>query len=380
MTNDILEITADGRCYRLDIDKKALFRDHDKRVRLTRQQWDLLSFFVQNPRHKLHTKNDLVANVWAKNAAVTDDAVSLGVKSLRRVLDDKGGDFIQTEHGQGYRFVADVNRVAHKESQLTVSELWVPGDIEEFIRPFTHIQRKSKSIPCVSAVQFVDEMIGSYLTPMLEYAVIKNDHDLISALVKRGANINTTDVSYGSLGFLAVCECEQEEIDIVSETLRRIYLCGYDPNVKCIHRTNILFETVYMDYRAPLTKISIDVGANVDHRDKGLATPLMTASRFLECTNAKILLAAGADPNAIDVNGNTPAICAIENDCWPDPSPATDIESQIVEFLGLLELYGALLDGGLVGTRDAIDVAMEYGYTSVVAFLSKQRRNKASFA
>lgn len=378
MSEHIVEITADGRCYRLDIGRKALFRERDKRVRVTRQQWELLRFFVERPQHSLLTKNELVANVWAKNAAVTDDAVSLAVKSLRRVLDDRGGQFIQTEHGQGYRFAADIRRL----SEITVNGDNPTSPVGSGASASTRLKCEpgapTRSRPSARAMNYVDSLIGSFLTPVLESAVLERDSELITALVARGADINTSDVSYDSLALLLVCECEPEEIGVVSETLRSLYRSGYDPDLRDIHGMNILFETAYLDYRAPLTAISIDVGATVDHRDKERATPLMLASRFLEQTNAKILLAAGADPNLLDDEGNSPAICAIDHLRWAGPDDLRDLQAEIIAFLSLLEEYGAMLDGTIAGSRDAIAIATEYEYTNVLDYLTKLRRDKST--
>jgi DNA-binding winged helix-turn-helix (wHTH) protein len=375
MSEHIVEILADGRCYRLDIPRKALFRERDKRVRLTRQQWDLLRFFVERPQHSLFTKNELVENVWAKNAAVTDDAVSLAVKSLRRVLDDRDGQFIQTEHGQGYRFTADVKHLSGEQALAQDTHRPIADEASEIEGAIFESKTPRRLQPSVSAIRYVDDLIVSFLTPVLESAVLQRDHDLIAALISRGADINTRDVSYDSLAFLLVCECESEEMEAVEVTMRTLYRSGYDPNLKDIHGMNILFETAYLDYRMPLTAISIDMGATVDHRDKERATPLMQASRFLESGNARILLAAGANPNLIDDEGNTPAICAIDNMRWAGPSENPDLQIEIIEFLELLEEYGAVLDSAMIGARDAIAIATEYEYSDILKFLTERRQN-----
>lgn len=197
MADHTVEITADGRCYRIDIGKRALFRGRDERIKLTRQQWELLRFFVERPQHSLLIKNELVANVWANNASVTDDAVSLAVKSLRRVLEDRRGDFIQTEHGQGYRFAGDIRRLSETETKLVAAS----GSSHEALEPLECMSsvealgRAQRARPSASAAQHVGTLIGTFLTPLLEYAVIDRDPDLIAALVRRGANINNTDVT-----------------------------------------------------------------------------------------------------------------------------------------------------------------------------------------
>jgi DNA-binding winged helix-turn-helix (wHTH) protein len=98
------EITAGGRCYRLDRQAKAVFKEKAELHPVTPQQLQLLEFFVSQPQHTLITKAQLYEHLYGK-AAVTDDAVPLAVKSLRKAL---GPGFIKTAHGVGYRLVADI--------------------------------------------------------------------------------------------------------------------------------------------------------------------------------------------------------------------------------------------------------------------------------
>jgi DNA-binding winged helix-turn-helix (wHTH) protein len=98
------EITAGGRCYRLDRGKKALFRDKTTLHHMTEQNLEVLEFFVASPSHTLITKSQLYDHLYGKKA-LTDGAVPLAVKSLRNVL---GKGFIEADHAKGYRFVADI--------------------------------------------------------------------------------------------------------------------------------------------------------------------------------------------------------------------------------------------------------------------------------
>jgi hypothetical protein len=230
---------------------------------------------------------------------------------------------------------------------------------------------RKRLVPSISASKFVDDEFAKYADTMIENAVLERDYDLIAALAKRGADINTEDVAYGSLGFLLICECDVPEIGPTEKTLRALYRAGYDPNLTDMHGMNILFESVYMDYRSPLTELSLDAGANVNHRDKENATPLMLASRFLEARNARILLERGADPNLIDDEGNTALVCAIEVERWAGPADwLVDLEQGIIDYLVLLRDFGATVYVPHRGARNPVAVAKENNMERVVLFLN----------
>jgi DNA-binding winged helix-turn-helix (wHTH) protein len=112
-----IDITSGGRCYRLDLAGKSLYREKDERVRLSRQQWDLLNYFVENSGTLL-SKDQLQENVWNR-IAVTDEAISLAVRALRRALKDNkdNPDFIETVHGQGYRFIAHTEHFVSRDDE-----------------------------------------------------------------------------------------------------------------------------------------------------------------------------------------------------------------------------------------------------------------------
>ena len=107
---DRIEITSGGRSYVLDLSSEELFRGREERIPLTRQQWALLRYFVEN-NGRLIQKDELHGRHWA-NAAVTDEAISQAIRALRAALDDQHSrPLIQTVHGRGYRFAGDVKTV-----------------------------------------------------------------------------------------------------------------------------------------------------------------------------------------------------------------------------------------------------------------------------
>jgi DNA-binding winged helix-turn-helix (wHTH) protein len=106
------EITAGGRTYRLDRDAKAVFKERAELQHMTSQQLQLLAFFVSHPQHMLITQKQLREHLYG-NTPVNPEAVPVAVKSLRKVL---GDGFIQTDHGKGYRFVAEIKHLQDEYS------------------------------------------------------------------------------------------------------------------------------------------------------------------------------------------------------------------------------------------------------------------------
>jgi len=113
MNEQIIEITSEGRCFRLDLRKKALFNDRDEPVRLTAQQLNLLTYLVKQPPYTLVNKNDLATNVWPRGTRdpIGPEGIHQAVRSLSKVLSQEGADFLQIERGQGYRIRAKINRI-----------------------------------------------------------------------------------------------------------------------------------------------------------------------------------------------------------------------------------------------------------------------------
>src|ERR1700733_8943695 len=90
-------------------------------IHLPPKQRDLLRYLAENPG-RLIPKQELVANVWGSVPdGVTDDAISRAISGIRRALGDVDPDhpcFIQTAHGRGFRFVAEIERVEPPDGPL----------------------------------------------------------------------------------------------------------------------------------------------------------------------------------------------------------------------------------------------------------------------
>jgi TolB-like protein/DNA-binding winged helix-turn-helix (wHTH) protein/Tfp pilus assembly protein PilF len=82
----------------------------------------ILLFLLEN-RHRLVEKQEILDVVW-HDAVVTENALTRAVTRLRKILGDdpRAPRFLETAHGRGYRFLADVETVAAgDESAQTIA-------------------------------------------------------------------------------------------------------------------------------------------------------------------------------------------------------------------------------------------------------------------
>src|SRR4051794_4313913 len=98
-----------GDC-QLSIERVELRRGGEV-VPLEPQVYDVLVYLLTN-RDRMVPKNELLDAVWATRF-VSESALTSRIKSARRAVGDTGRDqrVVQTVHGRGYRFVAEVQTV-----------------------------------------------------------------------------------------------------------------------------------------------------------------------------------------------------------------------------------------------------------------------------
>lgn len=72
-------------------------------VVLTAREFQLLAFFIQNPRH-MFNKEQLLDRVWGEVEAVNLNVVEVHISSLRTKLGDQDKSLIRTVRGLGYCF------------------------------------------------------------------------------------------------------------------------------------------------------------------------------------------------------------------------------------------------------------------------------------
>jgi TolB-like protein len=96
-----------GHC-EFDRDRWELRREGEQ-VALEPRAMQILGELIDRPG-QLVTKSDLLDNVWG-DRYVSESALTTQIKELRRAVGDSGREqsVIQTVHGHGYRFIADVS-------------------------------------------------------------------------------------------------------------------------------------------------------------------------------------------------------------------------------------------------------------------------------
>lgn len=93
--------------YRLDLTSERLYRG-SVAIPLRRKTWNVLRHLVENA-HRLISKEELFDVVWA-GATVSDTMPGSSVAEIRRALQDdpKRPRYVETAHGRGFRFIAEV--------------------------------------------------------------------------------------------------------------------------------------------------------------------------------------------------------------------------------------------------------------------------------
>ncbi|MFB3827686.1 MAG: winged helix-turn-helix domain-containing protein [Bryobacteraceae bacterium] len=93
--------------FTLDIGARSLCKG-EERVHVTSKPLETLVFLVQN-RGRLVTRQELLDRIW-DGVHVSQNTLEQAIRELRKILADNPNNslFIQTVHGQGYRFIAPV--------------------------------------------------------------------------------------------------------------------------------------------------------------------------------------------------------------------------------------------------------------------------------
>jgi len=86
--------------------KSGIVKKNDQPVELSAQEFRLLKFFIEN-RNTIHSREDLLKNVWKYEEMPTTRTVDVHVSWLRKKLEVniKSPQFFITVHGLGYKFL-----------------------------------------------------------------------------------------------------------------------------------------------------------------------------------------------------------------------------------------------------------------------------------
>lgn len=109
--------------YELDAAAGRLTRGREE-LPLPARHLDVLAALVTRPGQVV-SKDALVEAAW-RDVAVTDNSLEQAISSLRRALGEHGPALIQTVPRQGYRFTADVTRLASRASDDALDALVAP--------------------------------------------------------------------------------------------------------------------------------------------------------------------------------------------------------------------------------------------------------------
>ena len=100
--SETLETLKAGRL-RLDLKSRRAFCG-DERLTLSPLEFKLLHFFMNHP-DRVHSRNQLLDQVWGTNTFIEDRTVDVHIRRLRKILEPhKSDNLIQTVRGSGYLF------------------------------------------------------------------------------------------------------------------------------------------------------------------------------------------------------------------------------------------------------------------------------------
>lgn len=90
---------------RVDRNEKQCYMG-GKPVKLTRNEFDILMFFLEH-RNRIHSREDILRNVWPNETVINKRAVDVNIARLRSKLGEYG-QHITTRMGFGYGFKEEV--------------------------------------------------------------------------------------------------------------------------------------------------------------------------------------------------------------------------------------------------------------------------------
>lgn len=86
-------------CYKIDADKRVVFGDKEKELKLTTLEFDLLLLLIQN-RNKCFSREEILNAVWGNDYFGTDRVVDDLIRRLRKKMPKLN---VNAVYGYGYR-------------------------------------------------------------------------------------------------------------------------------------------------------------------------------------------------------------------------------------------------------------------------------------
>lgn len=147
--------------FELDTDAFELRRDGA--LLAAEPQTLLILKYLLEQRHRMVSKANLHEEIW-DGRAISDWAVSAGIKSVRQVLGDTGSTrkFLRTVHGKGFRFIANV-RVEGKNTPSPQTEAGHPSIA---VIPFENLSPPDMTLEDAQRDYFADGISEDLLTDL----------------------------------------------------------------------------------------------------------------------------------------------------------------------------------------------------------------------
>ena len=189
---------------------------------------------------------------------------------------------------------------------------------------------------------------------LLHYAVyVDCSKDVLQAIVHSCIDVNTTNRD----GITALMTASRwGNIDAISVLLH----AGVDPNIVDCNGNTLLHYAVDGDYSKEVLQTIVESGVDVNATNWDGITVLMLASTHGNRDAISVLLHVGADPNIIDVDGNTFLHKALEVDCSKEVLQAI-VESGVDVNATNKNGITALMTAYRRGNIDAMSVLLHVG-------------------
>lgn len=144
----------------LDDDKFELRKD-DQRVAVEPQVFSIIQLLIEN-RHRMVSKSELMDEVW-DGRIVSESAVSSRIRSARSALEDTGKSqqIIQTVHGKGLRFIADVDERESAGARNGRQPDARAASVEDPAIGALHPTRRAKDRPSIAVLPFENLSAGN---------------------------------------------------------------------------------------------------------------------------------------------------------------------------------------------------------------------------
>ncbi len=149
-----------------------------------------------------------------------------------------------------------------------------------------------------------------YIQKLMNVVGVNMNPDAVRMMLRLGVDVNVVDSGLGTPLHYAAWQGDGNggrANSVVRETLELLISAGADVNRNLPDRGAPLHEAVAGDWESPTsTRVLLEHGADPEATDARGDTPLILAIEMdsLEC--ARLLLAAGADPNRVAPSGRSP--------------------------------------------------------------------------